>query len=103
RRRHTRCYRDWSSDVCSSDLTPVGIVPDPAELDLTGLEISPDQLRQALVVNRDEWTTEMASSAEFFDRIRPSVPEQLRELHRSRSEERRVGKECRVWCGLYSG
>src|SRR5207245_4055806 len=24
RRRHTRCYRDWSSDVCSSDLNPVG-------------------------------------------------------------------------------
>src|SRR5207245_5112360 len=23
RRRHTRCYRDWSSDVCSSDLTQV--------------------------------------------------------------------------------
>src|SRR2546422_10259176 len=22
RRRHTRCSRDWSSDVCSSDLTP---------------------------------------------------------------------------------
>src|SRR6266542_3064485 len=24
RRRHTRCYRDWSSDVCSSDLGPIG-------------------------------------------------------------------------------
>src|SRR5207245_3347217 len=23
RRRHTRCYRDWSSDVCSSDLVVV--------------------------------------------------------------------------------
>src|SRR6266699_116855 len=23
RRRHTRCGRDWSSDVCSSDLGPV--------------------------------------------------------------------------------
>src|SRR6266852_7205225 len=22
RRRHTSCYRDWSSDVCSSDLAP---------------------------------------------------------------------------------
>src|SRR6202043_1525389 len=22
RRRHTRCGRDWSSDVCSSDLAP---------------------------------------------------------------------------------
>src|SRR6266852_7943622 len=24
RRRHTRCYRDWSSDVCSSDLDALG-------------------------------------------------------------------------------
>src|SRR5207245_4378431 len=23
RRRHTRCYRDWSSDVCSSDLQTI--------------------------------------------------------------------------------
>src|SRR5205809_8032162 len=23
RRRHTRCSRDWSSDVCSSDLEPL--------------------------------------------------------------------------------
>src|SRR6266436_147961 len=23
RRRHTRCSRDWSSDVCSSDLRPL--------------------------------------------------------------------------------
>src|SRR5207245_8430177 len=26
RRRHTRCYRDWSSDVCSSDLLGVAQV-----------------------------------------------------------------------------
>src|SRR5215813_12182893 len=25
RRRHTRCGRDWSSDVCSSDLGPAAI------------------------------------------------------------------------------
>src|SRR6266436_8690791 len=25
RRRHTRCSRDWSSDVCSSDLLPPGL------------------------------------------------------------------------------
>src|SRR5205809_6127896 len=29
RRRHTRCRRDWSSDVCSSDLPPaLKIQPD---------------------------------------------------------------------------
>src|SRR5699024_11929650 len=27
RRRHTRSKRDWSSDVCSSDLTSVGYKP----------------------------------------------------------------------------
>src|SRR6266542_4638304 len=27
RRRHTRCYRDWSSDVCSSDLCIVAVGP----------------------------------------------------------------------------
>src|SRR5207245_6057388 len=26
RRRHTRCYRDWSSDVCSSDLFFNGVL-----------------------------------------------------------------------------
>src|SRR5207245_2991738 len=26
RRRHTRCYRDWSSDVCSSDLFFAGLL-----------------------------------------------------------------------------
>src|SRR5207245_8064915 len=28
RRRHTRCYRDWSSDVCSSDLALIGSDPE---------------------------------------------------------------------------
>src|SRR6266498_5314385 len=28
RRRHTRCGRDWSSDVCSSDLHAVVVVRD---------------------------------------------------------------------------
>src|SRR5215510_15849518 len=33
RRRHTRWPRDWSSDVCSSDLQPVGYVPQKVLLD----------------------------------------------------------------------
>src|SRR5207245_7865088 len=30
RRRHTRCYRDWSSDVCSSDLHVLAALRDCA-------------------------------------------------------------------------
>src|SRR5438128_8420450 len=66
RRRHTRCYRDWSSDVCSSDLIPL----------LKGRFFSDlDTVRNApQVVLIDE---------KFAQRFWP------------RSEERRVGKECR--------
>src|SRR5207248_5722919 len=33
RRRHTRSYGDWSSDVCSSDLGPVQELQDGPETD----------------------------------------------------------------------
>src|SRR6266542_2503271 len=36
RRRHTRCYRDWSSDVCSSDLSPPMLVDLGCRLVLLG-------------------------------------------------------------------
>src|SRR5207253_8156234 len=32
RRRHTRWPRDWSSDVCSSDLSPLAILTKSGEL-----------------------------------------------------------------------
>src|SRR2546422_6264276 len=40
RRRHTRCSRDWSSDVCSSDLDRVGAL----ELQPGDRELSPGRL-----------------------------------------------------------
>src|SRR2546422_1858644 len=34
RRRHTRCSRDWSSDVCSSDLV---VFAEPGDMTLLGV------------------------------------------------------------------
>src|SRR5207245_8418903 len=45
RRRHTRCYRDWSSDVCSSDLDP----RPPMKL----LDANPDHRRSGIVYLSD--------------------------------------------------
>src|SRR5690625_7639191 len=64
RRRHTRWPRDWSSDVCSSDLSKVWI-------DLL-LEIARQEAET--LSGLDGWSCE-------DDPLR--------------SEERRVGKECR--------
>src|SRR5437762_14205936 len=80
RRRHTRYIGDWSSDVCSSDLARPEL-PFPAHLaDRLSLEqLSEETLRQVLRV-----VAAVALSADIgIERI-------------PRSEERRVGKECRA-------
>src|SRR5207248_7646910 len=77
RRRHTRSYGDWSSDVCSSDLRFVKV----------SLErVGPEKF------NRQPGRTNE----------RPENPAQLAaekqiatQPCKKRSEERRVGKECR--------
>src|SRR5947209_16641130 len=63
RRRHTRYWRDWSSDVCSSDLVSTTSQPSSRN----------DRCRSSMTSGRVS----------------------------TRSEERRVGKECRSWTSTY--
>src|SRR5207245_5635735 len=51
RRRHTRCYRDWSSDVCSSDLVPWNR-PDFEGPEIHHLHFHRIHLRRALCCRR---------------------------------------------------
>src|SRR3712207_7900274 len=80
RRRHTRYWRDWSSDVCSSDLHFPGtkiittMARDKRDHAREGDVLVDDQLR-----HRHLWEE---VGGIFIH-------------HKSRSEERRVGKECR--------
>src|SRR5438270_5400828 len=75
RRRHTRFDCDWSSDVCSSDL--------PGD-DVADAE-TPDRDRAERAIE--------GCGHSFPDSTRPSAA--TRVATRDRSEERRVGKECR--------
>src|SRR5207245_3941583 len=45
RRRHTRCYRDWSSDVCSSDLFEMKGAPTIAVAPFISKRSSPFPMR----------------------------------------------------------
>src|SRR5207247_6599381 len=74
RRRHTRSTRDWSSDVCSSDLRRFAVGDEVVE-DAAGL------VGQQRV-------------------LRGAVADLVQVVRKERSEERRVGKECRSgWWG----
>src|SRR5256885_12248887 len=82
RRRHTRLQGDWSSDVCSSDLELVGKVIDAvAEAD-AGEEL-PGARGCAVVAAELERHLHVLERGERGDELK------------ARSEERRVGKECR--------
>ena len=59
--------------------TPVGIVPNEADLDLKGLDLGPQAVREALAVRPAEWTAELESAAEFFEKIGPTMPKELSE------------------------
>jgi phosphoenolpyruvate carboxykinase (GTP) len=72
--------------------TLLGRVPEPAELDLSGLKIAPEQLSQALAVDGGEWKAEITSAGEFFGRVGASVPEPLRELHRDLTDALESGR-----------
>src|SRR2546429_2636748 len=82
RRRHTRCSRDWSSDVCSSDLklsrTRAGHPFPVQHVD-----------REHAVLRVLVEPLDCRSNRLYQDSVR------IQQQNKSRSEERRVGKECR--------
>src|SRR5207249_6575694 len=89
RRRHTRSKRDWSSDVCSSDL-------DGRQISLTpGVSVAYPRVKELIEGILASGLIYMNSHAVDF-----RTPA-LRPYLEKRSEERRVGKECRSRVAAY--
>src|SRR5947207_7772417 len=86
RRRHTRSLCDWSSDVCSSDLG------DTLEVRILKIVPKPDAFNFNLP-GKDFPTVGL---------LAPEFPEGFVRYYKlDRSEERRVGKECRSRWSAY--
>src|SRR5207248_6552829 len=83
RRRHTRSYGDWSSDVCSSDLIVLGSI----FLVWLGLGTTSKVALASVLVF-------FVVFFNAFQGVR-EVDRNFVSNARVRSEERRVGKECR--------
>src|SRR2546426_7735295 len=84
RRRHTRLQGDWSSDVCSSDLICSSVSPSKSALCACIKAIRAETLEQ---INRLLVGIAEKEKIENGKTVRADTT--------VRSEERRVGKECR--------
>jgi phosphoenolpyruvate carboxykinase (GTP) len=58
--------------------TPFGWVPKAGDLDLSGLDIAPEQVDAATAIDLDEWRVELDSQKEFFDTIGDRMPKPLK-------------------------
>src|SRR5699024_11966148 len=90
RRRHTRSKRDWSSDVCSSDLTFFQCATSQNSW-LPFVVFTSQNMQGTLVHMPGNGDIGMVIAIVFVDN------DQICHFHQ-RSEERRVGKECRYRC-----
>src|SRR5699024_11894877 len=86
RRRHTRSKRDWSSDVCSSDLPLESAVAFGLCHALAG-------------TSTGEVGLELCEGRHHVEK---HAPHRVTRVIGHRSEERRVGKECRSRWSTYN-
>ncbi len=54
--------------------TPIGLVPAPGALDIDGLDLTEDQVRQALAVDPEEWKREIPQIKEWFEKFGEQLP-----------------------------
>src|SRR5690606_39530572 len=92
RRRHTIFSRDWSTDVCSSDLTESNWVSFSAVI--SGIKEIRNVMAEAEALNKIEGRKTILFVDEIH-RFNKAQQDAFLPYVESRSEERRVGKE---WC-----
>jgi len=57
--------------------TPIGYVPTPSSLDMTGLDLPPQTLKSLLNINIQEWQEELKSQKEFLNKIGDRLPQEI--------------------------
>ena len=75
----------WIIDRCeqrvSARETPVGLFPDPADIDTRGLDVDPATMAALTSVDIAQWREEMESIGDYLDSYGDRLPQALRDEH----------------------
>ncbi|MBP9561508.1 MAG: phosphoenolpyruvate carboxykinase (GTP), partial [Syntrophorhabdaceae bacterium] len=73
---------EWIIERCKKTagarITPIGYVPKPDDIDLTGLDISKETLEELLYIDKDAWLEEAKDIERFFKTFGSDLPAELK-------------------------
>ena len=76
---------EWILARCRGDVeakeTPIGYVPNPGDIDLTGLDMSQEEFADLFQIDRAGWQDELEGIKPFFDKFGDRLPNELWEQH----------------------
>ena len=81
---------EWILNRCNNRVgavkTPIGYLPYPGDIDLTGLELAPHAFEKLLEVSKNDWLEELKGIKEFFKLFKKTLPKELWEEFESLSK-----------------
>ena len=73
---------EWIMDRCANQVdaqeTPIGYLPKPESLDLTGIEIPVENLEELLSIDINDWKAEADNIEEFFSAYKSTLPKEMK-------------------------
>jgi phosphoenolpyruvate carboxykinase (GTP) len=76
---------EWIMDRCRQKVkaveSPIGYLPDPEDIDLTGLDMPKETLKKLLEIDIEEWNKELEGQNSFFDSFGKDLPKELWKEH----------------------
>jgi phosphoenolpyruvate carboxykinase (GTP) len=74
---------EWIIARCNNQIdaveTPIGYVPKPEDIDMTGLDLPAENMRKLLEINREDWKAELQDHWEFFQTFGKKLPKEILE------------------------
>ncbi len=72
----------WIFERCDGTgkavLSPIGYLPQADAIDIKGLKISPENMKELFVVHKNEWISEVESLKKYYENIGKKLPIQLK-------------------------
>jgi phosphoenolpyruvate carboxykinase (GTP) len=74
---------EWIIKRCKkeidADKTPIGYIPDSKDLDLEGLDMTEDRIKELLKIDSADWIKEAQDVKSFYEKFEGKIPSELQE------------------------